>query len=462
MISINILLFIILLPILFLYYFGAKQCINNNIILGITLPLDKVKDTQVLNILDEYKSSLKKYLIIEIFLSFIIILLYKSFFLTMFYYVSLIFICCGISFLIIKKYNLRMKTLKEENNWTIGEKHIISIDTKLTLLKNSMVVNKLYFIPILLFSLIIFLIGWLNIKNIPEIMYLAIINFMLNLTMLWIYTIIKKLKNKIYSQNSDINIELNKYKKHLLTKNIVIISYINTFLSLINVFILKDEPNNFNIYFISIVFLSLILPSTFLCINNKIKNTEKEILRLDKEPILVDEDYFWKYGMLYYDPNNKARFVAKRIGIGLVYNVPYKFNYALNILGIIISFSTILYIFPLEISNIKVYEENNTLNIKFPMYSIEIEEEDIKDIYIVNKKINIGNKLNGYNSKEKAIGKFRVDINGKQDIYKIFININNKDKAIFIDLKDKEDIILNGKDEEETEKFREIIENFIN
>lgn len=462
MIIISIVLFITLLFIIFLYYFDAKQCVNNNIILGVTLPLNKVKDTQVLNILTEYKSKLKKYLIIEIFLSFIIIILYKYFFITMLCYISLIFIGCGINFLIIKKYNLKMKKLKEENNWSIGEKHIISIDTKLTLLKDSMVVNKLFFIPIFFFSLMTFLIGFLNFKNIPEIIYLAIINIILNLLMLWLYKIIKSLKNKIYSENSDINITLNKYKKYLITKNIIIISYIFTFLSLISVFILKDNPNNANIYFILMGLFSLSLPITFLYFNNKIKNTEKEILQLDKAPILVDEDDFWKYGMFYYNPNSKKRFVEKRIGVGLIYNMPYKLNYSLNILGIIITFFVIFSILPLEFSDINVYEENNILKIKFPMYSTEIEKQDIKDIYVINEEIKIGNRLNGYSSEDKAIGKFRVDVKGEQDIYKIFINVNNKDKAIIIDLKDNEDIILNGKDDKETEKIIEVIKEFKN
>ncbi len=462
MIIISIVLFITLLFIIFLYYFDAKQCVNNNIILGVTLPLNKVKDTQVLNILTEYKSKLKKYLIIEIFLSFIIIILYKYFFITMLCYISLIFIGCGINFLIIKKYNLKMKKLKEENNWSIGEKHIISIDTKLTLLKDSMVVNKLFFIPIFFFSLMTFLIGFLNFKNIPEIIYLAIINIILNLLMLWLYKIIKSLKNKIYSENSDINITLNKYKKYLITKNIIIISYIFTFLSLISVFILKDNPNNANIYFILMGLFSLSLPITFLYFNNKIKNTEKEILQLDKAPILVDEDDFWKYGMFYYNPNSKKRFVEKRIGVGLIYNMPYKLNYSLNILGIIITFFVIFSILPLEFSDINVYEENNILKIKFPMYSTEIEKQDIKDIYVINEEIKIGNRLNGYSSEDKAIGKFRVDVKGEQDIYKKFINVNNKDKAIIIDLKDNEDIILNGKDDKETEKIIEVIKEFKN
>ena len=462
MIIISIVLFITLLFIIFLYYFDAKQCVNNNIILGVTLPLNEVKDTQVLNILTEYKSKLKKYLIIEIFLSFIIIILYKYFFITMLCYISLIFLGCGINFLIIKKYNLKMKKLKEENNWSIGEKHIISIDTKLTLLKDSMAVNKLFFIPIFFFSLMTFLIGFLNFKNIPEIIYLAIINIILNLLMLWLYKIIKSLKNKIYSENSDINITLNKYKKYLLTKNIIIISYIFTFLSLISVFILKDNPNNANIYFILMGLSSLSLPVTFLYFNNKIKNTEKEILQLDKSQILVDEDDFWKYGMFYYNPNSKKRFVEKRIGVGLIYNMPYKLNYSLNILGIIITFFVIFSILPLEFSDINVYEENNILKIKFPMYSTEIEKQDIKDVYVINEEIKIGNRLNGYSSEDKAIGKFRVDVKGEQDIYKIFINVNNKDKAIIIDLKDNEDIILNGKDDKETEKIIEVIKEFKN
>ena len=78
----------------------------------------------------------------------------------------------------------------------------------------------------------------------------------------------------------------------------------------------------FTIYIIIILFNYVIIKYNRLIALYKQSNN----LRILDDSI-IDEDKYWKYGIMYYNPSDKRFFVPNRIGYNYVFNLPYKLQY---------------------------------------------------------------------------------------------------------------------------------------
>ena len=134
-------------------YVSMKSALKsrNNIFMGVTLPKEVLDLEIIKQISDEYKKECNKYLLIML-VSYIPANFIDKVSLHMIYFLSWVFICSmSLIYKPYKKMNKRVKKLKLENGWYAGERKIVHLDTKMTMLKNKMPISSKYFIlPILL------------------------------------------------------------------------------------------------------------------------------------------------------------------------------------------------------------------------------------------------------------------------------------------------------------------------
>ena len=131
------------------------------------------------------------------------------------YFLIWTFSLIGLSDLLIKKYIKLLMALKRSNNWYVGEKNIIRIDTKVTNLKESMPISILWFIPSIVISIISVIRAFFKRESIGDItVYIALIGLLAILIFIFLYNRYSNMRNNVYSNNSVVNILCNSiYKK---------------------------------------------------------------------------------------------------------------------------------------------------------------------------------------------------------------------------------------------------------
>ena len=196
------------LIILFTMYFINLSATkpNNNIVIGVTLPYMQLKDEKVLEIINRFKKENKYLMVASVVLITPIIFIKKYDSFIIIYFFIWTFSLIGLSDLLIKKYIKLLMGLKRSNNWYVGEKNIIRIDTKVTNLKEGMPISILWFIPSIVISILYVIRAFFNRESIGNItVYIALIGLLAILIFMFLYNRYSNMRTNVYSNDSEVN-----------------------------------------------------------------------------------------------------------------------------------------------------------------------------------------------------------------------------------------------------------------
>ncbi len=315
----NLILMPSFIMITIVVYFTMKSAIKQrkNILFGVTLPDQALSDDVVLKMIDDYKKIVNIFTLVIIFTGLPIAFINKEG-LSVLY--LLIWSLVVAEWLVRQPYihmNRKLKKLKRDNEWFIGEKIVVSIDTKISKLKDNMPIPNKYMIIPFSISLIPLIIS--IVKYDEDLKYTTFIAFILMTVLVLLYFIgfreSNKLKLKVYSKNSDINYILNKEEKYLNSIVWFITSLTASILFLFT-YLVIFEVINVSYYVITIIAIlgGIITFLGFIYSNNRIKSLEEELLKMDKEVIYTDDDEYWIDGYKYYNENDYNSKVKPRFG----------------------------------------------------------------------------------------------------------------------------------------------------
>lgn len=438
-------------------YFTMKSAIKprRNILFGITLPTEALRDDAVLKIIDEYKRKVKLYILGTIFT------VLPTFFIEREILSTLYFITWSLvvaEWLVRQPYvemNRKLKKLKKEKEWFIGEKKVVNMDTKITKLKDKMPIKDKYmFIPfgISLIPLIISLA-----KYDEDLKYATFIALILISILVILYFVGFKggnrLRLKVYSQNSEINYLLNKEEKYLNSITWFITSLTSSVIFLLTYLVIY-EIINISYYFIIFISMlgAIISFAGFMYTNNRIKSLEDGLLKMDKEIIYTDDDDYWIDGYKYYNENDPNSKVSPRFGLNVYsYNlatkkgrISYYSGIAICAIIMIPLFYNLLY---MEFTNhkITVSNESQIVSIDYPFYDYEFSASDIEEIKLVDD-VRFKLRTNGIGTDEYSRGSFKSMEYGKCRVYiyndsKPYIVVKLKNTYFIYNEKNKEDTI---------------------
>lgn len=431
-------LFMIITMVIVMYYQGSISAKpNGNVILGTTLPHEKINCNEVLDIVNKYKKANKIYTLITAITYIPCFFLERRISLWLYYMLAWCFIIIYAQGLVYKKYFNKLQKLKQENHWYLVKKNIISIDTKLQIENNKITVSKFWFIP----SIAVYIIAF--ILKVDIILILSM--FSCTLLCMALYYIYNKRRGVVYTSNSEKNIICNNIYRRIWS----IIWVASSFIMSLTTLIYKLSEELFLIY----IFLS----STALIIGiiygyNKIIDTQNALLINESDEALIDDDIY--YGPFFYNnPNDSRILVDKRVGIGQTLNIGNKKGKAIWIGSIIFLIACLLptLIITAKLDNPNFYLEvnNNTVTIEAPMYGIEFNTSEIEDVKLVQyKDIKGARKTNGAATSEIALGNFTFNDYGKTKTY-VYKKVED---IIVIKLKDKY-VFINGNTNEKTEEY---------
>ena len=167
-----------------------------------------------------------------------------------------------------------------------------------------------------------------------------------------------------------------------------------------------------------------------------------------------DDDKYWKWGLVYYNPDDNNSMVEKRVGIGTTCNMAKPIGKVLNVILIVTIIGTVAmcgWVMLEEFTPIHLQVIDNTLQAKQYKVDYKIRLDEINEIYLL-EDIPRMSKSSGTNLDNLYKGEFYVP--EEHHGCRVFINPQNK---LLIKIKANGKIYyLGGYDDKETKKIYEL------
>ena len=360
---------------LYIQVFNLNRFSNNGIYFWVRVPLEYKNDIDILRLEKKYK---KENIIFVLPLIMLLNILY-IFNIKMWLLLTYTFISIGITQILPIIYWKKMKRIKNERGWKVLSKNVVIVETGLRQPKKNSKIKALetkHYLILLIIPVVISILTLMNYNKLPELipvhynaagvvdkvvekgttaayMNLAGIPFMLVL-MIFFFVLINKItvnsKSDLFSGKIKGTIE----KKLLFKKYISIFTWILALetliiMSLPQVSILFDLGTEIMTIPMVILFISI---GVFILISyyfgqggRNIKTTE------EGEENYRDDDDRYILGSIYYNKNDPALMVEKRIGVGWTVNLAHPIGMILMVLPFIIMIGLIIFMYFFEKTN---------------------------------------------------------------------------------------------------------------
>ena len=320
------------LIILFTMYFINLSATkpNNNVVIGVTLPYMQLKDEKVLEIINRFKKENKYLMLASAVLIIPMIFIKKCDSFIIIYFFIWTFSLIGLSDLLIKKYIKILMGVKRSNNWYVGEKNIIRIDTKVTNLKDNMPISILWFIPSVVLSILYVIRAFFKRESIGNItVYIALIGLLVILIFMFLYNKYSNMRTNVYSNNTEVNMLCNRIYKKKWSLCWIVVSTCNSItLALIIEGIIVETSLGFILCIIG-MWLTIFSVIIIICTSINIKESINKVVYASEDRLFTDTDEYWEEGY-YCNPHDNRIMVEKRIGVGMCFNLGNKKGRILN------------------------------------------------------------------------------------------------------------------------------------
>lgn len=412
--TMNLFLAICFVPILFVMYFTMRNEVKpkNNIILSTTLPKEAWEDPRVLAIKKKFSKELTVSCILlalfylpALFMEYIsVIMTYVMIWLDAIIIVPYIPYCRAVK---------AMRALKKEN-WYHPELVKVQVtDTSLaTVFEEKQ--NSYTFVNFLL-PLLVSLIPLLYPLVIPvedSLTALFIVVLCNSSTILALYYCYRMLRKKADRVNSDVTLSavLTRIRRYYWGKCWMYCSWSAAIFSFCALLLYISEMA----FLVAMAIFILVILVLAVGIEFKIRAEQQRLNKEQPSEILMDEDDYWPYGIVYYNKNDSNLMVNSRIGMGVTTNFAHPVGKALDIFGIVLLLLlpfTGLFTVKEEFTEPKVVLTETTLEAYHTGLEYAVPLKDIKSISLLQEMPDVS-KSWGSNFPHLYKGKFTIkDIN---------------------------------------------------
>ena len=426
--------------VIILIQFQIKQITKykNGYILATSIPFDLIEDEKIKEITEELKK--ENSILFKIFLPLpLLIFIAETELVKMLLFVFVITIY---AILINIFTNKSMKELREYKKIKNIKSNIKYADLKANVeIKKNMPSKFMHILPMIILLPGLFFLDF----EVKTSTLFLITGAILNLSLIYFAIVIEKSPNIIYSELTEVNVDLNVRNKGNFSKFILIFTLILSFINLIGTILSYNNPYSYLPFIVYIVFVTLGL--LFIIIKQSNISKEKDII------LNVDEkDYYDIFG--YKNEDDKRILVPSKLSPG---NMDINRGrplgklifYGSIIIGILLFASLPYFLTP---ANYKYKLESDRFLISAKLYKDEINYKDIDEVKILDEfpgKDVI--RINGTSLKSQNYGSFSIKGIGNVRLY----CYKSSKKVIFI--KADKNYIFNQKTDRDTKELYEKI-----
>ncbi|MDD5937316.1 MAG: PH domain-containing protein [Clostridiales bacterium] len=421
----------------FAYTMNSAAKPNGYILLGVKLPKQEMNRLEIQNMVKKFKKR-NRYLTIGMFITTAL-----AFFLRAYPIISTLYCLLLIGLWLVAMWVLLVKTFdevyayKKEQGWTVGDTYSISVDTEVARLKKYFPYSKWHWLAVLVLTVIGCFLWKTEDAGGIDYVYMAV-NAVASVALFGIYSIVPKVKSNIYSENSEINVALNRCYCYEMTKAMVLAAYINAVSWLIGG-IFPEPIYNYSLV-LAIVILSSILNCAVIFIAmNKVKKERNLLMQVENSNFEIDDDIYWRGG-IYKNPNDPKLWVEKRFGFGLTMNMAHSAGKVMDVIVTIIMvgcLAMLIHYVPLDFPSLSLTMDSDKIYINATQYDTEINFSDITEASILTELPKLY-KNSGLANATYDFGKFRAKEYGQSRVYinkeqpKRYLLIYTEDSMYFI------------------------------
>ena len=449
---------------IFYAVYGTKRKYSEGMLLGVHLPQSAAESEEVSAFMARYCRNTKIFYAVNVVISTAICgfcFWYFSVFMIV-WSVWLLEFCIGAMVLLYGSHR-KLYDMKVEKGW-VGSSgsRIMAVDTKAAAQSGRMGVSALWH---LLFCALIlmpctdadirhFLVtsddGWI----------FPVTGILVSFTFGILHTAILRMRNKVYSEDSDLNVEINRMQKNVWSRALVGSSLFNAAAYLVVVSGL-DANGEIGAGMLVVYCIMETIPGFFMIGGFFYMRSRKEkLLRKNDRPMYIDDDVYWKNGW-YSNPNDKRL---------MVQDWACTWNYTTNMArpaGKIFMFLALLFvagcliwgcvqIWKIDFVPIELNISGKQVVITSGYSDYGIACDDITGVELLDSLPDDDyRKINGGEDQHKMLGRFKGENTGKCRMYLYtgytpVLEIMTGDGPVYV----------NSKDPQETEEWmREISVN---
>ena len=434
-------------------YFASQASPQPNIRIGISLPGDVLKSREIEDIVKQYRKALLVLVLIAAAAS------VPLFFLLSYVSIAILFLFTwmGVVFYaanrVFTKYHRKLLVLKQNNRWFGNNARIVTIDTEVSRLKDTMPVSGQWFILPALLSLLPFLLAFLN-KN-ADVMLLSIgsLSVITTAVSIWLYKIVCSERTISISNDTAVNMAYNTMRKNTLSRGWLFFALLESLVIAVISFVTWQYGMAVQLTVIILMVLSLFGVLIIVGAYQKVQNKQQRLKDAQNNNVYIDDDSGWENGLMFYNnPYDERTMVEKRSGYGYTINMASKKGktFMYGTLGfvalILVGVTGITMWADFGEVEMKMVSDKNTIEIQAPMYGYQFDAGDIASIDMVDD-IPGGIRTNGISTERYSLGNFDINGYGKSKLYVVW-----EAPYIVIQL-DGLYVFINGDTEEQTQDY---------
>ena len=435
--------------------YGTKRKYEEGMLMGVHLPGSAAESEEVKMLMKKYRIWTKWFYAFNLLAGIAVCGLcfwYISVFMIV-WSIWLAQVCVG-AILLLYRTHRKLYDLKVKNGWLgSGGSKIMTADlavcTKVSEQSERMGISPLWHIvlcglvvlPCLLPKVRLYL------KASEEGWILFFCGLTFNLVFAVVHMVILRTQNKIYSEDSDVNLAVNRMQKNVWSWLLIAGSFFNTAAYLWIAYFMDEKMwIESKVYVVYIVLESIPI---FVFVTGAFYQYRKRarILKNNKMPLYVDDDIYWKNGW-YSNPNDKRL---------IVQDWACSFNYTTNmahpagkislVAGVVITVVCLVWgcitMIRIDFTPMAVVVGSDKIEITSGYSDMEIDFDEIQNIELLSTLPDDEYKrVNGSADSQKKIGKFRGKKTGKCRLY-IYVGsapvlqIKTSDEIVFINSEEK-------------------------
>lgn len=421
---------------------------------GITIPTEHKQDACVQDVLKDHKKRRMRMMLCMAVAAFVC-------FIPGYDFVDVLWLTIWLTAMLVWDYFLvrttirKMYEVKKTNGWQKkpARTGVVLVDTRVSGMKDKMPVSGMLFgIPIC--CLISYALWWLlygkGDKAALVMMLCACCTLVLGI---FLYRGIVHTKIRVYSEDSDVNLCINRMTKRLWSGCILWETSLLVIYSVASgLYFCYGLHKGMAFFFVlSLLFIALtVIPMVCVCMY--LRSMKKNLLHGKPLPEPAeDEDEYWLDG-LYRNPYDSSSFVETRVGIGVTVNMAKTsmkwFTYGSLIFALVLCLGSAALVAVLELSDIQVEKQETVLEVTGGVFSEQIAYEEIEAVEWYTELPNM-TRTWGSATKQYLIGEFRLEEYGGANV---FVK-KSVDGYILVTCKDAPYLLFNCETEEETKEI---------
>lgn len=450
----NIIFMVTCYPIIFLMYFLMRNAKDKNgYCFGATLSKELKSDPAVEAIDAEYRKVFKKSMIV---LGIIPLFTFFIPYISIGFTIWMIWICviCFYPMVLFAKANKQIQELKKEKGWN-KTSEISYTDMKIASVPGK--VKFTTFLPAIILSVIPVIWSYVQFHEAGFVAFrLCMITFAACTLLFYLIAVwTDKQKISVISEDSDTNMNYARAKKQIWKNFWLICAWVNTifiWFILVGMYFRNTAMAillwGSVIYGVGIMFIALWLVKKIREVNQRyeVKRTLADA---------SDDDRYWPYGIMYYNPKDTHIMVENRMGTGTAMNMATgvgKGMYLFAGLCLLIIPVSSIWMIMLDFTPLSTKVVDDTIVCTHLSVEYEIPMEDIQE-YTVLTDLPEMTKVNGNGMDNIRSGTYEIY---REGMFEAFLNPQNE---LFIKIvTEDENYYISGYDDQATQRIIEELE----